>query len=101
MSFRVRDDAGVSTVFLSGEIDLESSPLARKVLLDTLARRRALVVDLAEVSYIDSSGIASLVEAYQKARSANLGFTLTAVGPPVMRVLSLARLDKVFPIRVG
>lgn len=101
MSFRVQDDAGVSTVYLSGEIDLERSPAARKTLLDTLARRQALVVDLAEVSYIDSSGIASLVEAYQKARSANLGFTLAAVGPPVMRVLSLARLDQVFPIRVG
>lgn len=98
MSFRVQDKAGISTVFLSGEIDLERSPEARKALLDTLARRQSLVVDLAEVSYIDSSGIASLVEAYQKARSANLGFTLTAVGPPVMRVLSLARLDKVFPI---
>lgn len=101
MSFKVKDDAGTSTVFLSGEIDLERSPAARKTLLDTLARKQALVVDLREVSYIDSSGIASLVEAYQKARTANLAFTLAEVGPPVMRVLSLARLDKVFPIRVA
>lgn len=99
MGFRVQDEAGVSTVFLSGEIDLERSPEARRTLLDTLARRQSLIVDLHEVSYIDSSGIASLVEAYQKARTANLGFTLAEVGPPVMRVLSLARLDKVFPIR--
>ncbi|MBA4287107.1 MAG: anti-sigma factor antagonist [Xanthomonadaceae bacterium] len=101
MSFKVKDDAGTSTVFLSGEIDLERSPAARKTLLDTLARRQALVVDLRDVSYIDSSGIASLVEAYQKARTANLAFTLAEVGAPVMRVLSLARLDKVFPIRVA
>jgi len=101
MSFKVKDDAGTSTVFLSGEIDLERSPVARKTLLDTLARKQALVVDLRDVSYIDSSGIASLVEAYQKARTANLAFTLAEVGPPVMRVLSLARLDKVFPIRVA
>lgn len=99
MGFRVQDEAGVSTVFLSGEIDLERSPEARRTLLDILARRQSLIVDLHEVSYIDSSGIASLVEAYQKARTANLGFTLAEVGPPVMRVLSLARLDKVFPIR--
>ncbi len=101
MSFRVKDEAGTSTVFLSGEIDLERSPAARKTLLDTLARKQALVVDLRDVSYIDSSGIASLVEAYQKARTSNLAFTLAEVGPPVMRVLSLARLDRVFPIRVG
>ena len=98
MSFRISDNAGTSTVFLSGEIDLERSPAARKTLLDTLARKQALVVDLGGVTYIDSSGIASLVEAYQKARTSNLGFTLAEVGPPVMRVLSLARLDKVFPI---
>lgn len=101
MGFRVQDEAGVSTVFLSGEIDLERSPEARRTLLDILARRQSLIVDLHEVSYIDSSGIASLVEAYQKARTANLGFTLAEVGPPVMRVLSLARLDKVFPIRAA
>lgn len=98
MSFRISDNAGTSTVFLSGEIDLDRSPAARKTLLDTLARKQALVVDLGAVTYIDSSGIASLVEAYQKARTSNLGFTLAEVGPPVMRVLSLARLDKVFPI---
>jgi len=101
MSFRISDIAGTSTVFLSGEIDLERSPAARKTLLDTLARKQALVVDLGGVTYIDSSGIASLVEAYQKARTSNLGFTLAEVGPPVMRVLSLARLDKVFPITPG
>lgn len=99
MTFRVHDEADSSTVFLDGEIDLERSPQARRVLLDTLARRRALVVDLRAVSYIDSSGVASLVEAYQQARTLKLGFTLAEVGAPVMRVLSLARLDKVFPIR--
>ena len=99
MSFKVSEQAGVATVFLSGEIDLERSPLARRTLLDALARKQSLVVDLGDVSYIDSSGIASLVEAYQRAKNANLGFTLTHVGDGVMKVLSLARLNKVFPIR--
>ena len=45
--------------------------------LDTLARKQALVVDLGEVSYIDSSGIASLVEAYQKPAWAALSTGLT------------------------
>lgn len=99
MSFRVTEQAGTSTVFLSGEIDLENSPQARKALLDVLARRQALVVDLGAVSYMDSSGIASLVEAYQRAKTANLGFTLAHVGSGVMKVLSLARLDQVFPIQ--
>jgi len=101
MSFKVTDQAETSTVFLSGEIDLERSPAARKALLDALARKQALVVDLRDVSYMDSSGIASLVEAYQRAKTANLGFTLARVGDGVMKVLRLARLDQVFPIRTA
>lgn len=99
MMFKVTDQAGTATIFLSGEIDLERSPAARKTLLDALARQHSVVVDLAEVSYIDSSGIASLVEAYQRAKNANLGFTLAHVSDGVMKVLSLARLDHVFPIQ--
>jgi anti-sigma B factor antagonist len=99
MSFEVTDGESFSTVFLSGEIDLERSPAARKTLLDTLRHGKSLVVDMAGVSYIDSSGIASLVEAYQQARHAKLEFSLAHVGGAVLKVLQLARLDKVFPIQ--
>ena len=50
------------------------------------------------VSYIDSSGVASLVEAFQAARSKNLKFSLAALGDAPLRVLKLARLDGVFTI---
>jgi anti-sigma B factor antagonist len=53
------------------------------------------------VTYIDSSGIASLVEAYQTAKKKGLRFGLLAVSEPVMSVLALARLDKVFPIHLS
>ena len=99
MSFAINDAAGVSTVVLSGEIDLERSPLARKTLLEALKKGQPVVVDMAAVSYIDSSGVASLVEAYQKARGSKQDFALARVSGTVMKVLSLARLDKVFPIR--
>ena len=49
-------------------------------------------------NYIDSSGIASLVEAYQTARKSGSGFGLVEVSEGAMRVLELARLDKVFTI---
>jgi anti-sigma B factor antagonist len=53
------------------------------------------------VSYIDSSGIASLVEAYQSARRARTLFALVAVSDAAMRVLELARLDQVFSIHAS
>lgn len=99
MSFQITQDADRSTVFLTGEIDLDRSPAARKILLEAVKRGKPVSVDLSGVSYMDSSGIASLIEAYQKAQAAKLEFTLERVGASVAKVLSLARLDKVFTIR--
>jgi anti-sigma B factor antagonist len=50
------------------------------------------------VSYIDSSGIASFVEGYQRARKDRLQFGLVAASPAVLSVLNLARLESVFPL---
>jgi anti-sigma B factor antagonist len=99
MSFRVTEDGKTATVFLTGDIDLERSPAAREMLLATLKKGRPLIVDLAGVGYMDSSGVASLVEAYQKARAASLDFSLARVSSQVLKVLTLARLDKVFSIQ--
>ncbi len=83
-----------------GEVDLSWSQDVRKQVLDAYARSRALAVLLAEVSYIDSSGIAALVEGFQLARGKNGRFALIAPSDPVRAVLELARLDRVFPIYV-
>jgi anti-sigma B factor antagonist len=99
MSFKVNETAEGSTVFLNGEIDLDRSPAARKLLLAAVGRSKPVAVDLSEVSYMDSSGIASLVEAFQKARSTKTEFALVRVSAAVMKVLTLARLDKIFTVR--
>jgi anti-sigma B factor antagonist len=98
MQCEVRDAADHWLVVLSGEVDLSTSPEARKAILDCLAARRPVLVDLSGVTYIDSSGIASLVEGYQNARSAGLKFCLVDVSEAAQSVLELARLNKVFPI---
>ena len=91
-----RDDTLV--VSLSGDVDLERSGSVRTLLLDCLQRGKNVLVDLAQVAYIDSSGIANLVEALQTARDRNTGFGLVAPSEQVLRVLQLARLDQVFTI---
>jgi len=63
--FSTRRVGATAVVALRGEIDLQNSPALRKELLGWLADRQDVVVDLSRVDYIDSSGIASLVEAYQ------------------------------------
>ncbi len=89
---------GTVVVTLSGEIDLQHSPALRKTLVDLMMQRKAVVVDMGAIVYIDSSGIASLVEAYQMARDNRTRFILAAVSAPAMRVLRLARLDRVFAL---
>jgi len=63
-----------------------------------LQAEKNLLIDLGKVSYIDSSGVASLVEGYQTAKKQTLKFGLVGVSDAAMSVLKLARLDKVFPI---
>ncbi|MFT4560406.1 MAG: anti-sigma B factor antagonist [Gammaproteobacteria bacterium] len=98
MEYQVEEDRGFSIVLLTGDVDLSCSPDARKTILDCLESSKDTLVDLSGVSYIDSSGVASLVEGYQTAKKKNLKFGLLGVSSPAMSVLELARLDKVFPI---
>lgn len=89
---------GFTLVRLKGDVDLQNSPEARKVLLAAVKGGKPVVVDLSEVGYIDSSGVASLVEGLQQARKAGTNLALAALSEGAMRVLHLARLDKVFVI---
>ena len=83
---------------VSGEVDMATSPSLRKAVLDCLKKQKGVLVELASVSYIDSSGLASLIEGYQKARTQQLPFGLVKIPEVVQNVLELARLDRVFPL---
>ena len=83
-------------VKLGGDIDMHASPTARATILQCIRENHPVVVDLSAVSYIDSSGIASLVEGLQAARAKRLEFGLFGASAAAMRVLKLARLETVF-----
>lgn len=98
MNYQTREERGAIVVMLEGDVDLQSSPEARKVLLDTVGKGMPILVDLSQVGYIDSSGVASLVESFQAARKTGQNLVLVSVSDGAKRVLELARLDKVFTI---
>ena len=85
-------------IYAKGEIDLSNSQELRKMLLAALKTDDKVSVNLNEVDYIDSSGIASLVEGLQFSKSNNKQFLLLDPSKQVNAILSLARLDKVFTI---
>ena len=89
-----------SLIQVVGEVDLYSSPELRKAILKAVpSAEGSLAIDLAGVTYIDSSGVATLVEGLRSAREHGIGFALVSPSPAVMQVLELARLDSVFEVR--
>ncbi len=89
---------GIVQLALSGNVDLEHAPAIRDQLLAAIGAAPVLLVDLSAVTYIDSSGIANLVEALQKANENGHRLGLVALSEQASRVFELARLDKVFAI---
>lgn len=98
MNINTEDNNKYTVIKFEGEVDLSCSPDARQSILTVLENDKSLLVDLAKVSYIDSSGVATLVEGYQTAKKQSLKFGLVGVSDAAMSVLKLARLDQVFPI---
>ena len=100
MQISTRQSGTFTIVDVVGDIDLYNSPEIRKVLLENIRDKKVprIIINLKEVRYIDSSGVASLIEAFQKARKAGRKFVLAAVSESALRVLNLARMDKVFAI---
>ncbi len=84
---------------LEGEIDLHVSPRIA-ALLQTLiaAKPENVVVDLSKVSYIDSSGLAVLIEGMQNVAAYGGKFALAGLQESVRPVFEIARLDQVFRI---
>ena len=100
MQISIRRVDNTAIVVVSGDIDLASSPEVRKALLHEVRdnRRPRVVLNLSEVRYIDSSGVASLVEGLKASRDIGSRFILVGLSGPAREVLQLSRLVKVFEI---
>lgn len=103
MEVRARRVEGALVIDVKGEVDLFSSPKMRSAILEALNNEQVsrVAVNFVEVRYIDSSGVATLVEGLQLARAKNRKFVLFGLQQRTREVLELARLDKVFDIRAG
>ena len=93
-----RIEKGITIVDVEGQIDLGSSPALRKTLLASLQGTERVAVNLMAVKYIDSSGIASLLEVLNAARQSKKRLVLFGLNGAVLQVLQLTRLTGVFDI---
>jgi anti-sigma B factor antagonist len=95
----IENENGVVTVSIQGDIDMGSSTQVRDYLVPLFKKnQKAVVIDLSGVNYIDSSGIATLVEGLQWSHSSKNIFRLTGLTPTVRDVFDIARLSTVFEI---
>lgn len=99
MKTAMRVQPGTTIVDVTGDIDMGTSPSLRKTLLESLKSTSRLVVNLHDVRYVDSSGIASLVEVLKEARNTQKRLVLFGLNKAVQQVLQLTRLTKIFVIR--
>jgi anti-sigma B factor antagonist len=99
-STRVDPASKAVVASIRGEIDLHNSTDLRGVLLELLAKHepKRLVLNLAQVPYMDSSAIAVLVESLQKIRKIGGRIFLTDLQPRVKGLLEIARLDSIFVV---
>jgi anti-sigma B factor antagonist len=84
---------------LEGEIDLHVSPRIAASLSAIIKEKPGrLVVDLSKVTYIDSSGLAVLIEGMQNMEAYGGKFVLAGLQGNVRPIFEIARLDQVFVI---
>lgn len=99
MTFVTRNLEGVSILDLDGEIDLHRSPEVRAEIGKLIdCKSKAVAVNFAKVSYIDSSGLATIIDAFQKMRGYGGKLGLVALATPIRSVFEVARLDQFFKI---
>lgn len=100
MAISIRQSNKITIVDVVGDITLHNTPEVRKVLLDLLKEKRAsrVVMNLTSVKYIDSAGVASLVEGLKVSREMKSGFALFGLSRTAREVLELTRLIKVFEV---
>ena len=98
LKISIRVVAKTTIVDLEGAIDLGNSPLLRATLLKNVQTASRLALNMSGIRYIDSSGIATLIEALKKTRDLKKDFVLFGLTSAVYDVLKLTHLLGVFQI---
>lgn len=98
MKISVRESGSARVVDLEGEVDLGTSPNLRRALFDLLQQTPKLALNMQALRYIDSSGIATLIEVLKDAQRLQKQFVLFGISPAVQDVFRLTHVNRIFQI---
>jgi anti-sigma B factor antagonist len=100
LQIETRATGATQIIEVKGEVDLYTSPKMREQIFTTIKRHpsKSLIVNLTNVTYVDSSGIATLVEGLQLANEYQIRLKLVGLSRAILEVFQLVRLERVFEI---
>ena len=99
LQIRVDDDKDGAVMYLLGRLDIESSPDLRDHLRAMLRRRSSpetVAIDLTAVSYIDTSGLATLIEGLKIARLGGIVLHLQGLQGRILHLFQATGIDSLF-----
>jgi anti-sigma B factor antagonist len=92
----LREERAVVTA--AGEIDLATSPALRTRLQDAIARHRTVIVDLSDVTFIDSTGLGVLIGGLRRVNEAGGQMAIVIADPRVLKIFEITGLTGLFSI---
>ena len=99
MNIREEKSDSVVVCILEGEININSSPQLRKALDNIITRNeKKVLVDFSNVSYIDSSGLATLIEMFQRLKKIGGYMRFSSMDQKVKNIFEITKLNKLFEI---
>lgn len=99
MPIRLENKNNLTVCHIDGEIDINSSPGIKKSFDKLIAKKEPkVVVNFSKVSYVDSSGLATLVEVLKNMRTYGGRLRLTNLSPKIKSLFEITKLDKLFEI---
>lgn len=99
MQINFEEKAGVFIYRMTGDIDINTSPDVKKSFDKTInAKKGKVVINLKDVGYVDSSGLATLVEIFKNLRTYGGKLKLTNLSGKVKGLFEITKLDKLFDI---
>ena len=99
MQITERTEENIPIVSITGDIDLETSPQLRDYLKPKSTKKTPLLLlDFSGVNYIDSSGLATLIEYFQSVQNFHGKLALASLSPRVKNVFEIVRLEQIFSL---
>ena len=98
MEFEARTEDGVKVISIAGHLETSCVSQFKEMFFKEIEGNKQIVLDCFKLDYLDSSGLATLVNIYKNLNVRNARMVMCGLSEGILRVIELTKLDKVFEI---